>query len=873
MKKRSTDDSLESVSELKRRIQTMEQSLAERFWAGGEVEDLVRERANFIDGFLCELWHHWFEYDETCALFAVGGYGRRELHPKSDIDLLILVNKRQRNSEQIGEFIRLLWDLQLEIGHSVRTVSECKVEAKRDLTIMTALNERRLLIGSSRLAQKLDRTLDNRKLWSSRRFFNGKLEEQNARHEHYSDIEYGLEPNVKSSPGGLRDIQFISWITEHHCDTKDLNELVEREFLTERECKTLIDGRLFLWKVRFALHLLSKRREDQLYFDHQREIAKRFGYEDSEGLLAVEGFMQDYYRLVLELREVNDILIQHFSEAILKKRRKLNVQPINENFQICNDYIETTSPDVFKRNASALLEIFVIMANQASIKGVRANTIRQIRRHLHLIDNDFRFDKGNGELFLTLLRSPYTVVSQLTRMRRYGILGKYIPQFGRIIGQMQHDLFHIYTVDAHTMALLRNLRRMFMAEYEQEFPCIRPVVTRITQVELLFIAGLFHDLGKGRGGNHSELGAVDCANFCDQVGIEGADKELVVWLVQRHLYMSKTSQREDVSDPTSVRKFANVVQSQRRLDYLMALTVADIHATNPKEWNAWRESLLVHLYNATRAMLKDGMNDANLRLSALERRQQETVIALENKAANQVNLDSFWDDITDGFVLAHEADALAEIANAVTRKEADDSGVVLLLESASDDLMEIFVHTEDRPRLFADFATALDQLNLDVMNASIATGKSGYCYDSFIVMTHPDEKLDDARVSHIRSRLTAVMEERAVPKRRSRRRISRQLKQFKVATRITIDNIEERDLFRLEIVTADRPGLLALISTVFVEFDIELHQARITTLGERADDVFVVSSEDPQAFISDQTIQNLIERMTARIDAELLQMT
>ena len=850
----------------------MEKSLAERFWAGGEVEELVRERASFIDGFLCELWHHWFAYDESCALFAVGGYGRGELHPKSDIDLLILINRRRRSDDEIGAFIRLLWDLQLEIGHSVRTTAECKVEAKRDLSIMTALSERRFLVGSSRLAQKLDRSLDNRKLWSSRRFFNGKLAEQEARHDQYSDIEYGLEPNIKSSPGGLRDIQTISWLTDHHCDTKDFSQLIDRGYLTERECNTLVEGRHFLWKVRFALHLLSRRKEDQLYFDHQREIATRFGYQDSEGLLAVEAFMRDYYLVVLELREVNDILLQHFSEAILRRSRHLKIQPINQNFQINNDYVETTSPDVFKKEPSTLLEMFVLMANDSSIKGVRANTIRQIRKHLYLIDEEFRYDQKNGELFLTLLKSPYTVVSQLTRMRRYGILGKYIPQFGRIIGQMQHDLFHIYTVDAHTMALLRNLRRMFMPEYEHEFPCLRSVVTKINQVELLFIAGLFHDLGKGRGGNHSELGAVDCANFCEQIGVQGAGKELVVWLVQRHLFMSKTSQREDVSDPTSVRKFADVVQSQERLNYLMALTVADIHATNPKEWNTWRESLLVHLYNATNAMLAEGSRVADLRLTALERRQQETVVALEQNEANRVNLDNFWDDVTDGFVLAHQGDALAKIASAVVEKEPGSSGVVLLLDSTSDDLMEIFIHTMDRPRLFADFATVLDQLNLDVMSASISTGRTGYCYDSFHVMIDPSLRLDPVKRARIQATLLDVMNGQIKPERRVRRRISRQMKQFKIATQITVSDIGESGRCRLEVVTGDRPGLLALISSVFVEFDLNLHHARISTLGERAEDVFVVSAANPQVLASESDVKGLIERLTARIDAELLQL-
>lgn len=847
----------------------MEGALADQFWAGGDVEALVRERATFIDAFLCELWHHWFEYDDDCALFAVGGYGRGELHPKSDIDLLILIKERLRDSDRIGEFIRLLWDLNLEIGHSVRTVRECKSEATRDLSVMTALVEKRLLIGSSRLAQKLDRSLSSRFLWPSKRFFNGKLDEQNTRHEHYSDIEYGLEPNIKSSPGGLRDIQTISWITQKHCETTDLSELVERGFLTDNECQILLDGRRFLWRVRFALHLLAKRKEDQLYFDHQREIAVRFGYEDSDGLLAVEAFMRDYYRRILELREVNDILIQHFTEAILSKNRRVVVEAIDENFRIRNHYIETTAGDVFRRKPSTLMEIFVIMANRTDIRGVRANTIRQIRQNLSLIDDNFRFEPEVGTLFVTLLKSPYTVVSQLTRMRRYGILGAYIPEFGRIIGQMQHDLFHIYTVDAHTMTLLRNLRRMYLPEYEDLFPFLREVVAKIPRIELLFIAGLFHDIGKGRGGNHSSLGAVDAGRFCEQVGITNEDRDLVVWLVQRHLFMSMTSQREDLSDPANIHKFATIVQSTERLHYLMALTAADIHATNPKEWNAWRESLLIQLYNSTLAMLEHGEYGPNERLEAVERRQQETAVTLEERGVMNVDLDFLWNDVSPGFVLSHEAVTLADIAVAIVSRPAGSNGLVHLMDVADERLYTIFIYTRDRPRLFADCVAVLDVLNLDVMRANIGTGTSGYCYDSFVVMEDENNLVAKNRKSEIHDMLQSVIDGHTPPVRRQHRRISRQLKQFNRPARVTIAEPNENGISRLEVVTADRPGLLALISALFVEFKIELHQARITTLGERAEDIFLVSTADHSSLATSADVDDLRARLTDRINAEL----
>ncbi|MYD44300.1 MAG: [protein-PII] uridylyltransferase [Gammaproteobacteria bacterium] len=871
-RKRSIDTSLASLTELRDRIQVVENALAERFWQGGDVDALVRERAQFIDGFLCELWQSWFAQTDDIALFAVGGYGRGELHPKSDIDLLILIKPRLRQNQDIATFVRVLWDLKLEIGHSVRTVSECKTEAATDLSVMTTLLERRLLVGSPRLAQRLDRVLASRSLWPSKKFFNAKLAEQTNRHENFSDIEYGLEPNLKSSPGGLRDIQTISWITQKHCGTNNLAELTERGFLTEKECQTLLAGRQFLWRVRFALHLITPRRSDQLFFDHQREIAIRLGYEDSEGLLAVEAFMRDYYRRVLELREVNDILVQHFTEAILAPKRKAKVEHIDANFQIRNDYIETASDDVFRNNPTALLEIFVVMANRTDIRGVRANTIRQIRRHLHLIDEAFRHNKTVNELFITLLKSPYTVVSQLTRMRRYGILGAYIPEFGRIIGQMQHDLFHIYTVDAHTMALLRNLRRMFLPDYENEFPCLRHVVDKIPRVELLFIAGLFHDLGKGRGGNHSELSAADAGRFCERVGLVDEDSDLVIWLVQRHLLMSKTSQREDLSDPASIRKFASVVQSPRRLAYLMALTVADIHATNPREWNAWREALLVQLYNATTAMLERGSYDTDTGMHEIENRQQETAIALEKQGIRDVNLELLWDDVTPGFVLAHEPSKLAAIAVAAQTGREQKTDIVEFLETNSADLFEVFIYTKDRPHLFADCVAALDSQRLSIMNASIVTGATGFCYDTFMVMDEKTTGENSDRRQRIQTSLLNVMNGASKPKRFAGRRISRQLKQFNVAARVKLETPDENGLCRLELVTADRPGLMALISTLFVEFGIELHQARIATLGERAEDIFLVSGVNGGTLTDLYNVDELATQLADRINAEMSQL-
>ena len=429
MKKKKPDSSPVDVAGLKRRIARAEDVLAKRFWEGEDAETLVRERSGFIDAFLAEIWQHWFEYKQDVALLAIGGYGRGELHPYSDIDLLILVKNVRLKDSDIEQFVQLLWDLKLDIGHSVRTISECRSEASKNASVVTSLYERRYLAGSQALASKLNRFLDRKNFWPSSRFFEAKSAEQSDRHARFNHVEYDLEPNIKGSPGGLRDIQTISWIAQRHLETSRLTELIRLGFLTKLECDWLEDGRRFLWMVRFGLHLLAARGEDRLLFHHQRELAKRFGYVDSEGMLAVEIFMNDYYRHVLELREVNDILFQHFEEAIAQSARRPKIEVVNPRFQIHNDYIEVTSDDVFTMHPPALIEIFVIMANRTDIAGVRATTIRLIRRHLDLIDNDFRRNPQVTSLFIALLRAPYTLVSQLTRMRRYGVLGRYIPEF------------------------------------------------------------------------------------------------------------------------------------------------------------------------------------------------------------------------------------------------------------------------------------------------------------------------------------------------------------------------------------------------------------------------------------------------------------
>ena len=865
------------TAELRRRIDLADERLNDRFWSGEDAEILVAERARFFDAFLVEIWQHAFPYRDDMALLAVGGYGRGELHPGSDIDLLILVRNRRRN-EDIAAFVRLLWDLKLDIGHSVRTVADCRREAAGDITVATALIERRRLSGSDILCAKLDEAFEakrpwRRGVWPSRKFFAAKRTEQAERHAQFDDVEYDLEPNIKGSPGGLRDIQTVGWITRRHLGTSDLSELTRQGYLTPQERGWLSTGRKFLCKVRFGLHLIADRKEDRLLFDHQRSLAERFGYRDSEAQLGVEQFMHDYYRHILELREVNDILLQHFGEAILHGKRAPRIEPINARFQVHNHYMETTSPRVFREHPAALLELFVIMAHRRDIVGVRAATIRLIRDHLELIDDDFRRDPAVTGYFIDLLRAPYTVVSQLTRMRRYGILGRYIPEFGRVVGQMQHDLFHIYTVDAHTMMVIRNMRRFRYPSAAERFPLAMRCVTSLPKIELLYIAGLFHDIGKGRGGNHSTLGAEDAVAFCERHGLSEDETELVEWLVRVHLVMSTTAQHKDIHDPAVVHEFAAEVRTTTRLDYLYALTVADITATNPTLWNGWRATLMHQLYMETRNALTRGLAGGPERAERVAACRDATLDELKERGISRERGLALWGSAGDELFLRHTPPQLAAITGAMHHHDLDSGPLVhlqdVVTEAGGEGATEIFLYTADRPNLFAASVIALDELNLQIHDASIITTESGRCLNSYIVLDERTRPIGDEGDRRRRVRDTLARKLSAEDLTRSaRRRVDRRLREFVIPTEANLALGPNDRHSRLRVVCSDRPGLLALVGMLFVELGIGVHRARITTLGERVEDVFVID-----AIRNPQDVERIERTIRERLDKEVAQST
>ena len=607
------------IAAFKKVIGKARKILDARFLAGRDIRRLVEDRAWFVDQILRAAWQRfdWNE-DADIALVAVGGYGRGELHPYSDIDLLILLDDSDREifREAIEGFLTLLWDIGLEVGQSVRSVAECAEEARADLTVVTNLMESRTIAGPEHLRQNMLKVTSPNEMWPSKEFFLAKRNEQRARHSKYNNTEYNLEPNVKGSPGGLRDIQTILWIARRQFGTLNLNAIVDQGFLTEGENSLLVSAQAFLWRVRYGLHMLAGRAEDRLLFDHQRSLAALLGYEDNDAKLAIERFMQKYYRVVMSVSELSDLVGQHFAEVILWEGDSGPAVPLNSRFLVRDNYLEVANDSVFKRTPFAILEIFVLLAQNPRIQGVRAETIRLLRDHRHLIDDEFRSDIRNTSLFVELFKCKEGIHRNLRRMNRYGILGRYLPEFGHIVGQMQHDLFHIYTVDAHTLNVIKYLRKLSKPGVAEKYPLASKIVERLPKPELIYIAGLYHDIAKGRGGDHSELGAVDAQAFCIRHKLPAWDTRLVVWLVENHLVMSTTAQRKDLSDPQVINDFAQAVGDETHLDYLYVHTVADINATNPTLWNSWRASLLRQLYTATKRALKRGLENP------LEREEQ-----------------------------------------------------------------------------------------------------------------------------------------------------------------------------------------------------------------------------------------------------------
>ena len=846
--------------------------LDDAFKAGHLAGELIHWRAGVVDQLLCALWERFIRRADGLALIAVGGYGRGELHPHSDVDLLILQSTTASSAGGVEQFITLLWDLGLRIGHSVRTLDECTQRAAEDISILTNILEARLLAGDSDLLARLQEQTSTDHMWPAREFLQAKLAEQKARHSKFADTEYNLEPNVKSSPGGLRDLQLIGWLARRHAGWITAEQFTSSGFLTEEESSILLRGQEFMWRVRYALHTLTGREEDRLLFDHQRELARMWGFTDGERL-AVEQFMQVYYRWALALAQLNELLIQNFDQAILRTNTEDEVSILNDNFEIRNGYIAARRTDLFQQRPSALIEVFLQAGNNADIQGISAPTIRLIREHRHLIDDDFRADPANRALFLQLFSAQHRMTRQLRRMARYGILGKYLPEFGRVVGQMQHDLFHAYTVDAHTLQVIENMRRFLREDSDERFPVTSRVARRLPKKELLYIAGLYHDIGKGRGGDHSELGAADAERFCLDHGLSRRDTNLVTWLVRNHLVMSAFSQRKDISDPIIIQDFAHHVTSQSRLDYLLVLTVADINGTNPKLWNAWRASLLRQLYAETRRALRRGLENPIDKQDWINETRQAAIDILEYRGFTEEELETLWQERGEDYFLRERAEDIAWHTEAIAGHQDRHQPLVLVrnsLESSVANTTQVFIYARNDNRSFPRICAELEQLELSVHDARVYNANDGMSLDTFFVLDSDGAPLEEQaeRQQHIAQHLTRALSDEARGATVVQRRTPRQVRSFSLPTETLMTTDPQKGVTVLEVRSPDRPGLLARIGEVFVRFGVVLQAAKIQTLGERVEDVFFVTDSAHNPLDNGELCESIQVAIRRELDGE-----
>ena len=843
------------------------EELKRRFFAEEPVEELVHARAALIDAVLRAAWRKHCAAQESWALVAVGGYGRGELHPASDIDILLLVPQAPDGggSAAVERLVAFLWDIGLEVGHSVRTVAECAEESVGNVSVMTTLLESRLLAGSPALLPAMRTALGPERIWPVKQFFEAKVHEQTERHLKANDTAYNLEPNVKTGPGGLRDIQTIAWVAKRHFGADTLDGLVTHGFLTEAELRRLKQAQAFLWKARFGLHTLNGRREDRLLFDHQLRLAKSFGYEDASYTLAVEQFMQRYYRTVMDVSLLNELLLELFREAILSESEP--PRPLNARFQVRNGSLEAVSEEVFARTPSALLEMFVILQQNPEIRGVRASTMRAVAKNLWLIDEEFRQNPRHHRLFLEILRAPVGVTHELRRMNTYGVLGRYIPAFGRVVGRMQYDLFHAYTVDAHTLFVVSNLRRFAIPRYDHELPDASRVMQQLPKSEVAYLAALFHDIAKGRGGDHSELGAVDAEAFCLEQGLSPYDARLVAWLVRNHLELSITSQKQDIGDPQVINAFARKVGDETHLDYLYVLTCADVRGTNPKLWNSWKASLFREFYQRVKRALRRGL-ESPIDAEHLVRETQDAArrLLLEYGIAEAAIVAS-WTRFTPGYFLQHSPEEIAWHTRLLAERDAASDEPLVALEPRSvRGTTAALIFARPRRHGFARTTAALDQLGLNIVDARITPTGDGFSLDLYHLLEDDGAPITDSdRQAEIECALWRSLQGPADAPFAVSRRAPRQARMFHTPTHMALSVDERNRRSVLELTAGDRPGLLCDVGKVLMAERVELHAAKIMTVGERAEDVFYLTDFDNRPLSAGAT-ERLKERLLQALD-------
>ena len=846
------------VAALRSEVKTAQEGLFADYAQTNDAAALLTNRCLMVDDVLARLWTS-LDFPASLTLAAVGGYGRGELYPASDIDLLILLPQEPGATvqERLETLVGNFWDIGLEIGHSVRTIQECLDAAAGDITIQTALLESRLLTGNKDLftafAKRLRGNLDPLV------FFERKRLEQQERHLRYNDTPYSLEPNIKEAPGGLRDLQAIFWTANAAGYGQTWADLERHGFLTSEECVHARRCEEYLQHLRIRLHLMTGRHEDRLLFDYQNALAGEYGLESTPAKRASERLMQGYYRNAKAITLANTILLQNIGAALAPENQQMP-QPIDANFQSVGGLLDIRDDDAFAGNTALIFDSFLIMQENSDLHGMTARTLRALWRARELITPEFRANPANRVAFLKLLQGERGVVHEFRRMNQLDILGAYLPAFGRIVGQMQHDLFHVYTVDQHILQVLRNIRRFAMTEFAHEYPICSRAITGFDRPWLLYVAAIFHDIAKGRRGDHSELGTVDAQAFCEAHEMSVVDTELVVWLVRHHLVMSQVAQKEDLSDPEAIAAFGRLVGDARHLTALYLLTHADIRGTSPKVWNNWKGKLLADLYHLTLDNL--GCDSQPAAQGIIAERQAEAIRLLRFFALPETVHQRLWKELDTVYFLRHSAEEIAWHTRSLHYRIFIDKPVVRARLHQDGEGLQVFVYTRDQPDLFVRIVAFFARSGYSIVDAKIHTTSHGYALDSFVLLNVAEQHSDREMISYVEHELTDRLYRQTPPEAPSAGRLSRQVRNFPMKAEASIQPDERGTNYVLTLTAADRPGLLYTVATTLAEHGASLHTAKISTLGERVEDVFLISGDNLR--LSRRRIQleaDLMERL------------
>ena len=815
------------------------------------IFELIENRSDFYDALLIQLWHEMgLSEQQGIALIAVGGYGRREMFPLSDLDFLILVEQipSPEIEEKITQFIQFLWDCGFEVGNSVRTLEQCESEGKQDITIATNLLEARFLTGNRPYFDALNELVKNSDFWSKEDFFNAKVQEQIERYQRYHNTAYNLEPDIKYSPGGLRDLHLLYWVALRHSGALTLEAILQSGFIYPQEYQQLQESRGFLFKVRFALHLILKRYDNRLLFDRQIKVSELLGFR-GDGNQAVEKMMKYFFQALHRISLISNLLIQHYRENVLSSSQVTVIDQLDDDFQLINQCLCLRNSLVFQEKPERILDLFFYLT-QYEQANIHSDTLRQLQISLEQLSQKLCEIPAAREKFLRLFNQPNAIKRAFIPMHQYGVLTAYLPQWQAIEGLMQFDLFHIYTVDEHTLRVMLKLESFLSPESAQEHPIAHRIFSQLSDRTLLYIAALFHDIAKGRGGDHAELGAMDIADFAQLHGLDRREIDTLAWLVKSHLLMSITAQRRDIHDPEVVMNFAEAVQNQVRLDYLTCLTVADICATNGNLWNSWKRSLFASLYEFTEQQFAQGMKELfdYSEKSEENRKLAQQILTQDYSDIAPILIEQLWARCPEDYFVRNMPKQIAWHTSLLV--DFAEALLVKISNRFSLGGTEVFIYCQDQPHLFNKVVSTIGAKKFSIHDAQIITTQDGYVFDSFIITELNGELVEFDRRRELEQALTVALQSEKLPA------LSivpnRQLQHFTVQTDVRFLHENKKEHTEMELVALDKPGLLAQVSQIFSELNLNLLNAKITTVGEKAEDFFILTNQFGQALAREE---------------------